>query len=88
MQFIPILYATVQTPVDNSQYVNDSSEPGRGSVVDQSEWIAHRNMRNYSALMRGSDDNDLKRTVNRLLREEKKKFATETIGFFESGITD
>lgn len=56
--------------------------------MDQSEWIAHRNMRNYSALMRGSDDNDLKRTVNRLLREEKKKFATETIGFLESGISE
>jgi hypothetical protein len=56
--------------------------------VDQSEWISHRNMRNYSALMRGSDDYDLKRTVNRLLREEKKKFPTETIGFLGSGSSE
>ncbi len=56
--------------------------------MDQSEWIACRNMRNYSALIRGSADNDLKRVVNRLLREEKKKFAPEAIGCFEFGSSE
>ena len=56
--------------------------------MDQNEWIAHRNMRNYSALIRGSSDSDLKRAVNQLLREEKKKFATETVGLLESGISE
>ncbi len=53
--------------------------------MDQSEWIARRNMRNYSALIKGSGDNDLKRVVNRLLREEKKKFAADAFGCFEVG---
>ena len=44
-----------------------------GLAVDQGEWIAYRNIRNYSALIRGAEDSDLKRVVNRLLREEKRK---------------
>ena len=48
--------------------------------MDQIEWIARRNMRHYSALISHSEDSDLKRVVNGLLREEKKKFAPQVAG--------
>lgn len=54
-----------------------------GLAVEQGKWIACRNIRNYSELIRGSLDSDLKRTVNRLLREEKKKLVPNVVGHRE-----
>jgi len=54
-----------------------------GLAVEQGKWIACRNIRNYSALIRGSVDSDLKLAVNRLLREEKKKLAPQRAGHGE-----
>ncbi len=55
-----------------------------GLTVDQGEWIACRNIRNYSALIRGPVDSDLKQAVNRLLREEKRKLEVHGTGHAES----
>lgn len=44
-----------------------------GLVVEQGEWIARRNIRNYSELIRESPENGLNRVLTGLLRDEKKK---------------